>query len=96
MQNRVFVGGIAWGTDDDGLKAAFEKFGAVTDAKIITDKETGRSRGFGFVTYDGEEGARRAIDEGNGMTVDGRELRVDYATQKQNNGNRGGGRRQRR
>lgn len=99
MQNRVFVGGIPWGADDNDLREAFEKFGSVTDAKVITDKETHRSRGFGFVTYEKEEGAQRAIDEGNGMDMMGRNLRVDYATQKQSNGNRdnrGGGRRQRR
>ncbi|MCA9543593.1 MAG: RNA-binding protein, partial [Myxococcales bacterium] len=50
MSKKLFVGGLAWGTDDDSLRAAFEAFGEVTDAKVILDRETGRSRGFGFVT----------------------------------------------
>ena len=47
MANKLFVGSLAWATTDDGLKAAFEKFGAITEAKVITDRATGRSRGFG-------------------------------------------------
>ena len=62
MGNRLFVGGLAWATDDDGLRAAFEQFGEVTDAKVITDRDSGRSRGFGFVTFrdgrDAEDAAR--------------------------------------
>jgi RNA recognition motif-containing protein len=88
MQNRVFVGGIPWSATDADLKEAFEKFGSVTDAKVITDKETHRSRGFGFVTYEKEEGAQCAIDEGDGMEMMGRSLRVDFATQKENNNGR--------
>ena len=51
MATKLFVGGLSWGTDDNGLRAAFEDFGEVVDAKVVTDRETGRSRGFGFVTF---------------------------------------------
>ena len=51
MSNKLFVGGLAWATTDASLKAAFEPFGEVVDAKVILDRETGRSRGFGFVTF---------------------------------------------
>src|SRR5688572_14984972 len=50
MANKVFVGGLNWNTNDDGLLAAFSRFGEVVEAKVITDRDTGRSRGFGFVT----------------------------------------------
>ncbi|MCA9544251.1 MAG: RNA-binding protein, partial [Myxococcales bacterium] len=49
MSNKLFVGGLAWATDDNSLRNAFESFGEVTEAKVILDRETGRSRGFGFV-----------------------------------------------
>ncbi|MBX3251862.1 MAG: RNA-binding protein, partial [Myxococcales bacterium] len=52
MTTKVFVGGLSWGTDDNGLFRAFEKFGAVVEAKVIQDRDTGRSRGFGFVTFE--------------------------------------------
>jgi len=51
MSKKLFVGGLSWGTDDDALRNAFSSFGDVTDAKVITDRETGRSRGFGFVPF---------------------------------------------
>jgi hypothetical protein len=50
MSNKLFVGGLSWDTTDDGLRAAFEGFGTVDEAKVILDRDTGRSRGFGFVT----------------------------------------------
>ena len=66
MGNRLFVGGLAWATDDDGLRRAFESFGEVTDAKVITDRDSGRSRGFGFVTFAEEASAQTAINEMHG------------------------------
>lgn len=89
MKTRVFVGGIAWATTDEGLEEAFAKFGAVKDAKVLTDKDTNKSRGFGFVTFEDEESARAAVEEGNDMELDGRSLRVDWATEKKKeNGDR--------
>ncbi len=58
MSNKLFIGGLSWDTNDQGLRDAFAPFGTVSDAKVITDRETGRSRGFGFVTY-ADEGAAR-------------------------------------
>ena len=61
MGNKLYVGGLSWNTDDSGLKAAFEQYGEVTEAKVITDRESGRSRGFGFVTFTEEASASAAM-----------------------------------
>ncbi len=79
--NKIFVGGLAWATDDHGLKAAFESFGAVTEAKVITDRMTGRSRGFGFVTFETAEAASEALTF-DGQMLDGRTVRVDKANRR--------------
>jgi RNA recognition motif-containing protein len=89
MSNKLFVGGISWDTDDSGLRAAFEPFGEVREAKVITDRDTGRSRGFGFVTLANSDEARTAIEAMNGAVLDGRNIRVDAAEDK---APRGGGR----
>ncbi len=86
---KLFVGGLAWATDDQGLRAAFESFGAIDEAKVITDRETGRSRGFGFVTFGTAEDAAKAQEAMDGQEVDGRRIRVDIA--KERSGGRGGG-----
>src|SRR5690606_33693848 len=65
VTKRLFVGGLAWATDENSLRTAFERFGEVTAAAIITDPQTGKSRGFGFVTYSDEAAADRAIEELN-------------------------------
>jgi RNA recognition motif-containing protein len=88
MSKKVFVGGLSWGTGDASLREAFEKFGGVDDAKVVSDRETGRSRGFGFVTFAETESVRKAIDGMNGRELDGRTLKVDEAADKP----RGGGR----
>ena len=87
MSKKVFVGGMSWNTNDVGLREAFEKFGEVLDAKVITDRDTGRSRGFGFITFDSEDAATRAIDEMDGQDLDGRTIKVNEAQDR----NRGGG-----
>jgi cold-inducible RNA-binding protein len=89
MSKRLFVGGLAWATDDDGLRQAFEAHGEVTDAKVVADRDTGRSRGFGFVTFATEEEAQAALDALNGTDLDGRTIRIDLARERQ--GGRGGG-----
>lgn len=91
MGNRLFVGGLSWDTDDHGLREAFEAFGAVDDAKVITDRETGRSRGFGFVTFAQEGDAQNAIGQMNGATLDGRTLTVNEARERSPRGGGGGG-----
>ena len=90
MGNKLFVGGLAWGTDDHSLRTAFEAFGSVTEAKVITDRETGRSRGFGFVTFSGGTEAADAIAKMDGTDLDGRSIRVNEA-QERSGGPRGGG-----
>ncbi|RMH40865.1 MAG: RNA-binding protein [Deltaproteobacteria bacterium] len=87
MSSKVFVGGLSWDTDDRGLADAFASYGQVLEAKVISDRDTGRSRGFGFVTYDAPADADRAIEAMNGASLDGRTIRCDHATAKQ----RGGG-----
>ena len=92
MSKKLFVGGLSWGTTDDGLHQAFERFGEIVEAKVITDRETGRSRGFGFVTFAGDEGAISAVSEMNGAQLDGRTIRVNEAeNQVQRRGGSGGG-----
>src|SRR5215510_5240990 len=77
---RLFVGGLAFTTSTDGLRAAFARFGTVQSAAVMTDRETGRSRGFGFVEMATEEEAEKAITGLNGSSLDGRMIRVDRAT----------------
>jgi RNA recognition motif-containing protein len=83
MSKRLFVGGLSWGTDDAALRQAFEAHGEVTDAKVITDRETGRSRGFGFVTFGTAEAAKAAMDAMQGAEIDGRTIRIDEARERQ-------------
>ena len=92
MSKKLFVGGLAWATDDAGLRTAFEQFGEVTEAKVITDRDTGRSRGFGFVTYAEAADADSAIEQMNGASLDGRTPTVDVARERsRDRGGRGGG-----
>jgi RNA recognition motif-containing protein len=93
MSKKLFVGGLSWGTTDDGLHGAFSKFGEIVEAKVITDRETGRSRGFGFVTFANDEGASSAINEMNGAELDGRTIKVNEAEDKgfRTGGGDGGG-----
>jgi len=91
MQEKLFVGGLSWNTDEGALKAAFEPFGVVTEAKVITDRDSGRSRGFGFVTMDAPASAAKAIEEMDGVELDGRTINVSVAKPKTGGGGGGGG-----
>ncbi len=82
MSKKLFVGGLAWRTDSDGLHDAFSAFGEVAEAKVIYNRDDGRSRGFGFVTFADEASAQAALEQANGMSLDGRTLRVDTADDK--------------
>ncbi|CAA7020614.1 unnamed protein product [Microthlaspi erraticum] len=88
VEYRCFVGGLAWATQDQDLEREFSQFGKVTDFKIINDRETGRSRGFGFVTFEDEKSMRDAIEQMNGKELDGRSITVNEA---QSRGSGGGG-----
>lgn len=84
MKNKLFVGGIAWATTEEGLKELFGQVGNVVEVKIIVDRMTGKSRGFGFVTMETEEEAQKAIKEFNGKELDGRTLVVNEAKPQEN------------
>jgi RNA recognition motif-containing protein len=91
MGNKLFVGGVSWDTSDEGLRNAFAEFGDVVEAKIITDRETGRSRGFGFVTFSEAGDAERAMQEMDQAVLDGRTIRVNEAQERSRGGGGGGG-----
>ena len=79
MAVKLYVGNLSYKTDESSLTNAFSVFGSVASAKIITDKMTGRPRGFGFVEMSSEEEANKAIDGMNGKDFDGRTLNVNIA-----------------
>ncbi len=87
----IYVGNISFDASEGDLQDAFEEFGAVSQLKIITDRETGRSRGFAFVTMDSAEEANAAIEGLNGRDIAGRELSVREATPRAPRAPRGGG-----
>lgn len=93
MGKNLYVGGISYNTSEDALREAFEKAGPVVSAKIITDRMSGRSKGFGFVEMETEEGAQAAIDMWNGKELDARKLVVNEARppRKRFEGGGGGG-----
>ena len=78
----VFVGNLSWNTDEDALRQAFEAYGEVEHVRIITDRETGRSRGFGFVTFVNQEDGENAINSLNGTELDGRAINVNEARER--------------
>lgn len=80
----LFIGSLAFATTDDGLKAHFEQVGPVVSARVVTDRETGRSRGFGFVEFENDEDNQKAIDQLNGKELDGRPINVSVARPKPN------------
>ncbi len=83
MAKKLFVGNISWDTTDESLGEAFGQFGAVEEAVIIKDKFSGRSKGFGFVTYTDDSAADAAVAEMNEKELDGRELTVNEARPKE-------------
>ena len=97
MSKKIYVGNLSWDTNDQGLRQAFEQYGAVSDAVVITDRETGRSRGFGFVTFDDDDAAMEAIRSMDGTALDGRNIKVNEAREREprRGGGGGGGRGQR-
>ncbi|KMT00442.1 hypothetical protein BVRB_9g217440 [Beta vulgaris subsp. vulgaris] len=91
VEYRCFVGGLAWATDDRSLGSAFSQYGDVVDSKVIQDRETGRSRGFGFVTFSSKESLDAAIEAMNGSELDGRQITVNEAQSRGGGGGGGGG-----
>lgn len=91
MSKKLFVGGISWNTTEDALREAFEQFGEVSEATIVVDRQTGRSRGFGFVTFSDDANADRAREQLDGTQLDGRTIKVDEARDRERRGPGGGG-----
>ncbi|KAK9177032.1 hypothetical protein WN944_029051 [Citrus x changshan-huyou] len=91
VEFRCFVGGLAWATTDSSLHEAFGAYGDILESKIINDRETGRSRGFGFVTFRDEKSMRDAIEGMNGQNLDGRNITVNEAQSRGSGGGGGGG-----
>jgi cold-inducible RNA-binding protein len=93
MLKRLYVGNLPYSVTEDSLQEMFSEAGPVENVKLITDRETGRSKGFGFVEMATEEGAERAIQEFNGKKIEGRPLTVNEARpQPPSEGSPGGGR----
>jgi len=84
MAKKLFVGNISWGTTEEDFRALFEQYGEVEDSVIIKDKFSGRSKGFGFVTFVNDEDADKAIEALHDKDVDGRPLVVNEARPKEN------------
>ena len=91
MSKKLFVGGLAWATTDQALYDAFTTYGEVLEAKVITDRETGRSRGFGFVTFADGKSADEAQTNMDGRELDGRTINVNEARERAPRGGGGGG-----
>src|SRR5215471_16215014 len=91
MAKNIYVGNLTWDSTADDLLALFQAFGAVARAQVITDRETGRSRGFGFVEMDNDQEAQTAIDNLNGTPFRGRALTVNEARPREDRGAGGGG-----
>jgi RNA recognition motif-containing protein len=91
MGNRLYVGNLSYQATTESVRAAFAQLGEVTDVHVMSDRETGQSRGFGFVTMGSAAEAAKAIAELNGALLDGRPLKVNEAEERPNRGGGGGG-----
>lgn len=92
MAKNIYVGNLAWSVTSDELLDLFGQFGKVVSAQVISDRETGRSRGFGFVEMESDEEAQKAIEAINGSTHQNRQLTVNIAREREERSNGGGGR----
>lgn len=86
MNSKLYVGNLSFKTTEDGLRDAFGQFGSVTDVYVATDRETGRPRGFAFVTFSTAEESKMAIEKMHGVDLDGRAITVNEARPKEENG----------
>lgn len=96
MTVSIFVGNLSFSTDESSLRKLFGKYGEVSSANVITDRETGRSRGFGFIEMEDEAAAREAITALDGVEHDGRNIKVNESQPKPQRSGGGGGGGQRR
>ncbi|XP_040273492.1 cold-inducible RNA-binding protein B-like isoform X2 [Bufo bufo] len=88
-EGKLFVGGLSFDTDEKNLETVFCKYGQISEVVVVKDRETKRSRGFGFVTFENPDDAKDAMEAMNGKVVDGRQIRVDQAGK--SSGDRRGG-----
>ena len=88
---RLYVGNLSYDAGEDELRAAFEPHGAVTDVRVVRDRETGRSRGFGFVEFGTPEEGNKAIEAMNGVELSGRAIVVNEARERTDRAGQGGG-----
>ena len=79
MGKKLYVGGLSWGTDDSSLESAFSKCGTVVSARVIMDRDTNKSKGFGFVEMSTDEEAQKSITEFDGAELDGRTIKCNEA-----------------
>jgi len=91
MGNRLYVGNLSYQSSNDTLREAFSAFGEVTDVHVVTDRDSGQSRGFGFVTMGSAQEAQKAMSAMDGQMLDGRSLKVNEAEERQDRGGGGGG-----
>ena len=91
MAKKLYVGNLSYGTTDSDLRSMCEEFGSVESAQVIMDRETGRSKGFGFVEMGSQQEAEAAIKALNGKDMDGRALTVNEAKPREDRGGRSGG-----
>jgi RNA recognition motif-containing protein len=91
MNSRLFVGNLSFNTSEEAIRDAFAEFGEIVEAKLVTDRDTGRSRGFAFVEMTSADAAQKAIQEMNGALLDGRPLRVNLAEARRDTRGGGGG-----
>ena len=89
MSKKLFVGSLSWNIDDGALREAFAPHGEITEATVITDRDSGRSRGFGFVTFADDEAADKAVAALNNTGLDGRTIKVDVAQARNRDQDRG-------
>ena len=88
---KIYVGNLSFSTTEDALRTVFEEFGTIEEVTVVQDRETGRSRGFGFITMSDAAAGKAAIEAVNGREVDGRALNVNEARPKKEGGGGGGG-----
>ncbi len=91
MGKKLYVGNLPYSVDDQSLQEAFQAFGTVASARVITDRETGRSKGFGFVEMENDDAATQAIEKLNGQPLEGRNINVSEARPQEGRPGGGGG-----
>lgn len=91
VSQKLYVGNLSYSTTDGDLTSLFSQFGSVQSAQVITDRDSGRSKGFAFVEMDSSESCSKAVDELDGQDFDGRTIRVNIARPREDRGNQRGG-----